>query len=89
MRTRDELCKNGDVLLTPALSYTDQHLRKALEKEKKEKLTQEHKEDEEKKRSADTTAETVRISTCDAPNVTFQLASTTNVDPPLTGIEQL
>lgn len=34
MRTRDELCKNGEVLLTPALSFTELHFQKALEKER-------------------------------------------------------
>ena len=51
IKTRDELCKNGEMLLTPALSYTERHLQVALEAEKREKLPQEQKEEEEKKRS--------------------------------------
>lgn len=53
IRYRDELCKNGEHLLTPALSYTEQHLHKALEREKKEKMMKEQKDDEEKKKTAD------------------------------------
>ncbi|XP_070193759.1 protein polybromo-1-like isoform X2 [Littorina saxatilis] len=52
IKTRDELCKNGELLLTPALSYTERHLQQALEAEKKEKLPQEQKEEEEKKSGA-------------------------------------
>ena len=37
MRKRDELCKNGEILLTPALSYTELHLHKALEVERRER----------------------------------------------------
>ncbi|XP_071960980.1 protein polybromo-1-like isoform X2 [Antedon mediterranea] len=46
---RDEICKNGEILLSPALSYTHRHLQNALDKEKKEKLPNELKEDAEKK----------------------------------------
>lgn len=56
IRIRDELCKNGEILLSPALSYTTKHLHNDVEKEKKEKLPKEIEEDklkreEEKKRS--------------------------------------
>ncbi|CAI9744411.1 protein polybromo-1-like isoform X6 [Octopus vulgaris] len=50
IKIRDELCKNGEILLTPALSYTEKHLQAALEAEKKEKLPKEQ-QDEEKKRN--------------------------------------
>ncbi|XP_059161313.1 protein polybromo-1-like isoform X4 [Physella acuta] len=50
IKTRDELCKNGEMLLTPALSYTERHLSLALELEQKEKQEQEKLEDEEKKK---------------------------------------
>ncbi len=46
---RDELCRNGDTLLTPALSYSESHLLKALEVEKREKSPKEEREDLEKK----------------------------------------
>ena len=49
IKIRDELCKNGEMVLTPALSYTERHLQEALEIIKREKLAREQKEDEEKK----------------------------------------
>ena len=49
IKIRDELCKNGEMVLTPALSYTERHLQEALEIIKREKLVREQKEDEEKK----------------------------------------
>ena len=38
IRIRDELCKNGEILLSPALSYTTKHLHNDVEKEKKGKI---------------------------------------------------
>lgn len=49
IRIRDELCKNGEILLTPALSYTSKHLHSDVEKEKKEKLPKEFEEDKIKR----------------------------------------
>uniref|UniRef100_A0A8C7V9D8 Protein polybromo-1 n=1 Tax=Oncorhynchus mykiss TaxID=8022 RepID=A0A8C7V9D8_ONCMY len=49
IRIRDELCKNGEILLTPALSYTSKHLHSDVEKEKKEKLPKEIEEDKLKR----------------------------------------
>uniref|UniRef100_A0A3Q2DSR5 Protein polybromo-1 n=1 Tax=Cyprinodon variegatus TaxID=28743 RepID=A0A3Q2DSR5_CYPVA len=57
IRIRDELCKNGEILMSPALSYTSKHLHSDVEKEKKEKLPKEMEEDkikrEEEKREAE------------------------------------
>ncbi|KAM4588810.1 protein polybromo-1-like isoform 4-T4 [Odontesthes bonariensis] len=57
IRIRDELCKNGEILMSPALSYTSKHLHSDVEKEKKEKLPKEFEEDkikrEEEKREAE------------------------------------
>ncbi|XP_053233546.1 protein polybromo-1 isoform X14 [Podarcis raffonei] len=57
IKIRDELCKNGEILLSPALSYTTKHLHNDVEKEKKEKLPKEMEEDklkrEEEKREAE------------------------------------
>lgn len=46
---RDELCKNCEILLTPALSYISKHLSNDVEKQKKEKLPKEIKEDKLKR----------------------------------------
>uniref|UniRef100_A0AAR2J535 Protein polybromo-1 n=1 Tax=Pygocentrus nattereri TaxID=42514 RepID=A0AAR2J535_PYGNA len=45
VKIRDELCKNGEILLTPALSYTFKHLHADVDQEKREKLPQEIEED--------------------------------------------
>ncbi|KAF4079056.1 hypothetical protein AMELA_G00188770 [Ameiurus melas] len=45
VKIRDELCKNGEILLSPALSYTSRHLHVDVEQEKREKLPQELEED--------------------------------------------
>uniref|UniRef100_A0A4W5LSI8 Protein polybromo-1 n=1 Tax=Hucho hucho TaxID=62062 RepID=A0A4W5LSI8_9TELE len=37
IKIRDELCKNGEILLSPALSYTSKHLHNDVEQEKREK----------------------------------------------------
>lgn len=56
IRIRDELCKNGEILMSPALSYSGKHLHSDVDKEKKEKLPREFEEDkvkrEEEKRGA-------------------------------------
>ncbi|XP_066526294.1 protein polybromo-1 isoform X3 [Hoplias malabaricus] len=61
IRIRDELCKNGEILLSPALSYTSKHLHSDVEKEKKEKLPKEFEEDklkrEEEKKEAEKSEE--------------------------------
>ncbi len=49
IRIRDELCKNGEILMSPALSYTSKHLHSDVEKEKKEKLPREFEEDKIKR----------------------------------------
>lgn len=49
IRIRDELCKNGEILMSPALSYTSKHLHSDVEKEKKEKLPKELEEDKLKR----------------------------------------
>ncbi|MEQ2160357.1 Protein polybromo-1 [Goodea atripinnis] len=49
IRIRDELCKNGEILMSPALSYTSKHLHSDVEKEKKEKLPKEIEEDKIKR----------------------------------------
>ncbi|XP_056606177.1 polybromo 1, like isoform X1 [Triplophysa dalaica] len=46
VKIRDELCKNGEILLSPALSYTSKHLHSDVDQEKREKLPQEMEEDQ-------------------------------------------
>ncbi|XP_030633030.1 polybromo 1, like [Chanos chanos] len=49
IKIRDELCKNGEILLSPALSYTAKHLHADVDQEKREKLPKEIEEDRQKR----------------------------------------
>ncbi|XP_071450417.1 protein polybromo-1 isoform X3 [Hetaerina americana] len=51
IRQRDELCRGGDLLHSPALNYTQDHLAMAVEAIKQEKLLQETPEDEVENRN--------------------------------------
>ena len=53
IKKRDEICKNGEILLTPALSYTERHLQAALDAEKHSKLLQEKDGQEKAKRESE------------------------------------
>ena len=41
IKTRDELCRNGETLLSPALSYTEHHMNRSVENLLKQKLQEE------------------------------------------------
>ncbi|XP_049895244.1 polybromo 1, like isoform X2 [Epinephelus moara] len=45
IKIRDELCKNGEILLSSALNYTTKHLHSDVEQEKREKIPKEIEED--------------------------------------------
>ncbi|KAI3370004.1 hypothetical protein L3Q82_024808, partial [Scortum barcoo] len=49
IKIRDELCKNGEILLSASLNYTLKHLHNDVEQEKREKIPKEIQEDKEKK----------------------------------------
>jgi len=68
VRQRDELCKNGEMLLTPALSYTPGILEKVIEGEAKDKAEQEKElkqEEEEKAKEAEQESSNGRASSED------------------------
>ncbi|XP_040889763.1 polybromo 1, like isoform X5 [Toxotes jaculatrix] len=49
IKIRDELCKNGEILLSSAVNYTLKHLHSDVEQEKREKIPKEIEEDKQKK----------------------------------------
>ncbi|GAA6221916.1 protein polybromo-1-like [Lates japonicus] len=49
IKIRDELCKNGEILLSSALNYTLKHLHSDVDQEKREKIPKEIEEDKQKK----------------------------------------
>ncbi|XP_012684837.2 polybromo 1, like isoform X5 [Clupea harengus] len=59
VKIRDELCKNGEILMSPALSYTSKHLHADVDQEKREKLPKEIEEDRLKKEEESKEAEKV------------------------------
>ncbi|XP_076125032.1 polybromo 1, like isoform X1 [Alosa pseudoharengus] len=59
VKIRDELCKNGEILMSPALSYTSKHLNADVDQEKREKLPKEIEEDRLKKEEESKEAEKV------------------------------
>uniref|UniRef100_UPI0037E8AB68 polybromo 1, like isoform X1 n=1 Tax=Semicossyphus pulcher TaxID=241346 RepID=UPI0037E8AB68 len=48
IKIRDELCKNGEILLSASLNYTLKHLHSDVEQEKREKIPKEIEEDRKK-----------------------------------------
>lgn len=48
IKIRDELCKNGEILLSSSLNYTLKHLHSDVEQEKREKTPKEIEEDKQK-----------------------------------------
>uniref|UniRef100_A0A3B5Q3E3 Protein polybromo-1 n=1 Tax=Xiphophorus maculatus TaxID=8083 RepID=A0A3B5Q3E3_XIPMA len=48
IKIRDELCKNGEILLSIALNYTLKHLHNDVEQDKREKIPKEIEEDKQK-----------------------------------------
>ncbi|XP_029357075.1 polybromo 1, like isoform X2 [Echeneis naucrates] len=49
IKIRDELCKNGEILLSSALNYTLKHLHSDVDQERREKIPKEIEEDKKKK----------------------------------------
>lgn len=52
IQQRDELCRKGEVLLTPALNYTDSQLTAMLESLCRERMSKEQKDEDERKKQA-------------------------------------
>lgn len=48
IKIRDELCKNGEIMLSTALNYTFKHLNSDVEQDKREKIPREIEEDKQK-----------------------------------------
>ena len=55
IETRDKICQKGELLLTPALSYTEKHLQTSLETEKLEKQPKDQQQTPDDKKSKEQT----------------------------------
>ncbi|XP_062853504.1 polybromo 1, like [Trichomycterus rosablanca] len=98
LKIRDELCKNGEILLTPALSYTPRHLHADVEQERREKLPQEIQEDalkgEEDKKDEENAEgatggqwESDPENTCSFENCTYSVGDYVYVQPTETKLQ--
>lgn len=52
MKQRDELCRHGEVLLTPALDYTSEQLTGRIDDQRRELTSREQHEDDDRRRHA-------------------------------------
>uniref|UniRef100_A0A7N8XGM9 Protein polybromo-1 n=1 Tax=Mastacembelus armatus TaxID=205130 RepID=A0A7N8XGM9_9TELE len=96
IKIRDELCKNGEILLTSALNYTLKHLHSDVDQEKREKIPKEIEEDKQKKEEeagekiedppggvwqAEMEAECVYSQDCSFENSTYHVGDFVYVQP--------
>ncbi|XP_076317275.1 protein polybromo isoform X4 [Tachypleus tridentatus] len=66
IKMRDELCKNGELLKSPALHYTESDLQASVEALKSEKLPKEQQEAEMEPRQEKDERESLEMSTSDS-----------------------
>ena len=52
MKQRDELCRRGEVLLTPALSFTSEQLMSKIDSQRREQPSYDQQDDDDRKRPA-------------------------------------
>ncbi|XP_069679864.1 protein polybromo-1 isoform X4 [Periplaneta americana] len=71
IRQRDELCRGGDLLHSPALSYTLLHLAAAVEATRQQKLLQEQPEEEAETRSSEDSIRDAGGSTVSGDSMSF------------------
>lgn len=64
IKIRDELCKNGEILLSSSLNYTLKHLHSDVEQEKREKIPKEIEEDKQKTEEEEKGDRGVFVWTC-------------------------
>uniref|UniRef100_A0A4W5LT32 Protein polybromo-1 n=1 Tax=Hucho hucho TaxID=62062 RepID=A0A4W5LT32_9TELE len=84
IKIRDELCKNGEILLSPALSYTSKHLHNDVEQEKREKVPKEIEEDKLKREEENKGSEAYTITyrqDCSFENSTYHVGECVYVQP--------
>uniref|UniRef100_A0A3B4YW71 Protein polybromo-1 n=1 Tax=Seriola lalandi dorsalis TaxID=1841481 RepID=A0A3B4YW71_SERLL len=92
IKIRDELCKNGEILLSSALNFTFKHLHSDVEQEKREKIPKEIEEDKQKKEEEEkenkgeswqSESETERVysQNCSFENSTYHVGDFVYVEP--------
>ncbi|XP_071136797.1 protein polybromo-1-like isoform X10 [Mytilus edulis] len=84
IKKRDEICKNGEILLTPALSYTERHLQAALDAERNRKMLLEKEGTEKAKRESEERQLQNTVSSEDFfkyKEQTFHIGDTVYIEP--------
>uniref|UniRef100_A0A4W6D6Q9 Protein polybromo-1 n=1 Tax=Lates calcarifer TaxID=8187 RepID=A0A4W6D6Q9_LATCA len=86
IKIRDELCKNGEILLSSALNYTLKHLHSDVDQEKREKIPKEIEEDKQKKEeeeeeNKESETERVYSQDCSFENSTYHVGDFVYVEP--------
>uniref|UniRef100_A0A8C4QAN4 Polybromo 1 n=1 Tax=Eptatretus burgeri TaxID=7764 RepID=A0A8C4QAN4_EPTBU len=97
IKIRDELCKNGEMLLSPALSYTAKHLAHDLDVERRAKQPREHEDEHtEDRRSGEDGLRRTYSRDCSFRNSMYTVgdfvyveASSSNMQPHIVSIEKL
>uniref|UniRef100_A0A3Q3A0H8 Protein polybromo-1 n=1 Tax=Kryptolebias marmoratus TaxID=37003 RepID=A0A3Q3A0H8_KRYMA len=79
IRIRDELCKNGEILLSSALSFSGKHLHNDVEQEKREKIPREIEEDRQK--AAEEELFLLTTQDCSFENRTYHVGEFVYVEP--------
>ncbi|KAK1901981.1 Protein polybromo-1 [Dissostichus eleginoides] len=80
IKIRDELCKNGEILLSTSLNYTSKHLHSDVEQEKREK-GEKAKDLPGEKWQSESEAERVYIQNCSFENSTYHVGDFVYVEP--------
>uniref|UniRef100_M4AP04 Protein polybromo-1 n=1 Tax=Xiphophorus maculatus TaxID=8083 RepID=M4AP04_XIPMA len=83
IKIRDELCKNGEILLSIALNYTLKHLHNDVEQDKREKIPKEIEEDKQKTQEEEENKESkiVYREECSFENRTYHVGEFVYVEP--------
>uniref|UniRef100_A0A3B3VLJ7 Protein polybromo-1 n=1 Tax=Poecilia latipinna TaxID=48699 RepID=A0A3B3VLJ7_9TELE len=83
IKIRDELCKNGEILLSTALNYTLKHLHNDVEQDKREKIPKEIEEDKQKTEEEEENKESkiVYSEECSFENRTYHVGEFVYVEP--------
>uniref|UniRef100_A0A3Q2DT07 Protein polybromo-1 n=1 Tax=Cyprinodon variegatus TaxID=28743 RepID=A0A3Q2DT07_CYPVA len=98
IKIRDELCKNGEILLSTALNYTLKHLHNDVDQEKREKIPKEIEEDKQKREEEEAKSDSrlVYSQDCSFEDRTYHVGefvyvepSEPNLKPHIVCIEQL
>ncbi|KAG1687281.1 Protein polybromo-1 [Nymphon striatum] len=85
IKIRDELCRNGELLLSPAFSYTEKHLLNSVEKLKVEKLPQEEKEMDEPEKTGKESEN--KENSMDFKENTYRIGDFVYIEPRDKGLE--